>query len=162
MHLPLFFEPFPVFFCPLFCQVLLLFFGVFLMLHPCPFLSCFLADVSHFRSCVLSVFSDILCGISLQTRTRPMLVQHIFDVRYSTCSLPPDTFGPQEPVIFENRTRDSRAQPVLEDRCCHRRRGLRLDTPLAALAGTTLIKNTLDQLSLLMWAKAAGGPTVTL
>jgi hypothetical protein len=142
-----------------------LFFDASVGTFPCTFLGCFLADVSHFHSCVLSIFSDILRGISLQTQTRPLLVQRIlFYVRYCTCSLPPPpaSFGPLELVIFENKTRGSRAWPALGDHCCHRRGGPRLGTPLVALAGTTWIKNTLDQLSQLMWAKVAVGPIVTV
>jgi hypothetical protein len=81
----------------------------------CHFLSFVL--VSHFYSCVLSVFSDILRGISLQTWTRPLLVQHtLFYVRYRSC-LPPAAFGPQELVINENKTRGSRDQLALGDSC---------------------------------------------
>jgi hypothetical protein len=165
MHLPLFFGPFPVIFCPLFCQILFFFFfWCFSWDVSVHLLRLFLADISHFHSCVLSIFGDILRWISLQTQTRPLLVQRIlFYVWYSTCSLPPPpaSFGPLELVTFENKTRGSRARPALGDHC-HRRGGPRLGTPLAALAGTTWIKNTLDQLSQLMWAKVAVGPTVTL
>jgi hypothetical protein len=87
---------------------------------------------------------------------------YYFYVGYHTCSLPPPAPGAQELVIFENMTQGSRAQPALEDSCCHRRGSLQLGTPLAALAGMTWITNALDQQSQLMWATVAAGPTVTL
>ncbi len=40
---------------------------VFQFCMRCPIFCCFLADVGHFRSCVLPIFSNILCRISLQT-----------------------------------------------------------------------------------------------
>ncbi len=89
-----------------------------------------------------------------------------FYLRYNTCflpALPPSAaFGPQELLIFENMSRGSRAQPALEDSCCHRRGGLQPGTPLAAFAGMTWINHTLDQPSQLMWAKVAADPSVTL
>jgi hypothetical protein len=145
MHLPLFFRPFSVVFCPLFCQVLLL-----------------LPPISV---PVLSVLSNILHGISLQTQPGRCWWSIFFLCTVPTCSLPappPATFAPEEPVIFENMTQGSRDRSALEDSCRHRLGGLQLGTLLAALAGMTWIKNMLDQLSQLMWAKVAVGPTFTL
>jgi hypothetical protein len=51
---------------------------------------------------------------------------------------------------------------ALEGSCCHRRGGLLIGTQHSAFAGMTWIKNTLDQLSQLMWAKIAVDPIVTL
>jgi hypothetical protein len=99
---PSFLGPFPVFFvlcsaksycCCCYLFYIYLFFNASVGTFPCPFLGCFSGDVSYFRSCVLSVFSDILHGNSLQTRTRlPLLVQGILFI-YGTIHvrLPPPT-----------------------------------------------------------------------
>ncbi len=104
---------------------------------------------------VSCLFGDIQCGITLHTRTRLLLVQCIYFI-YGTVRVRFPTPGTQEPVIFENMSRGSRAQPAQEDNCCHRR-----GVHGSALAGG-LCRDDMDQLSQLMLAKLAVGTTVTL
>ncbi len=59
------------------CFYIYIFFKCFSWVVSVSLFVLFSADISHFCSCVLSIFSDILRGISLHTRTRLLLLQHI-------------------------------------------------------------------------------------
>ncbi len=105
--------------------------------------------------CLVRFQWHLAWDVSLDPDPAAVGTLHSLYVRFCTAA-----FGPQEPVIFENKTQGSQARLALED--SHRWGGLQLGTALVALAGTTWVKNTLDQLSQLMCAKVAVGPTVTL
>ncbi len=69
---------------------------------------------------------------------------------------------PQEPAIFVNMTWGSRAWPALEDSCCHRTGGSAALHSAGGPCRDDMDQKSLDQLSQLLWAKVAVGPTVTL
>jgi hypothetical protein len=131
MHLPLFFLPFPVVF--VLCSAkssscFLVFFMLQLGCFHVPFwVVFFLADISHFCSFVLSVFSDTLVGFISRSGhgSCRSSVFFLYTVSYlfPPCPPPPAAFSPQEPVIYENITQGSRAQPGMEDSCWHRWEG---------------------------------------
>jgi hypothetical protein len=153
--------------CSLFCQVALFLF-CFLMpsagTFPCymPFISLFFSWCGKFPFLYLVQFEWHLAWVSLQTRAW-LSVQHILFMHHSC--FPPfcHPWPPEISYVWKHGPRLGPASAWRTAVITDGGGGVAVAWHSSvALARTTFIKNSLDQLSQLMWVKVAAGPTVTL